>query len=424
MKRAALWADLLCFAAFAVAGITLVISADTTPTNLDSRRLFGLWRARHALLAVALIAIGIGLLLRTRSREASRTMLTASVVVGIALVMLEGLGRVGLIPWQTIFAPGFGDMGTLGTAPLPNQDVRGMSRKDTASVWGMGSEPIAFHYRTDRRGFRNNPDREAADVLLIGDSVLVGALVPFEKTLVARLESRLKRPVLQTALINTSPQAMAAHFSRARYDVHDRVVLQFVFEGNDLGDSAALDPELAASIAARIESKSLFGHAWRLLTTASEPTLGVARTRICTIGDSSYTFFWTAEHFAGYTSQASVITGALEVFGDELRAQGARYAVVIVPTKLRVLAPLCPQWPAGSDLADGRWRHHLSPLRDHVLAWGSERSVPVLDLTPALDAAARAGMIPWFDTDTHWNETGHDVAARAIASWDVVRPKP
>jgi hypothetical protein len=418
MKRAAIGAAL---AAFVLAAIVLAIGADTTPTNLDSRRLFGLWRARHALAALALIVAGIACLARASSRDAARTVLTAAATTCIALAALEGLGRAGVIPWQRIFAPAFGDLGALGTAPLPNQDVKGHSRKDTASVWGIPSEPIGFHYRTERRGFRNQPDRDTADVFLIGDSVLVGALVPFEQTLVSRLESMLQRPVLQVALINTAPQTMIAHFKKAGFDVRERLVLQFVFEGNDLGDSAALQPERAARIAAIVESKSLFDHAWRLLSTSSEPTLGVARTRSCTIGPSTYTFFWTAEHFAGLEAQGSVITGALEAFGDELKAQGARYAVVIVPTKLRVLAPSCPQWPAGSELVD--WRRHLSPLRDHVLAWGRDRGVPVLDLTPSLEASARAGTIPWFDTDTHWNSHGHEVAARAIAEWDVVRRK-
>jgi hypothetical protein len=418
MKRAAIGA---AFAAFALAAVVLAIGADTTPTNLDSRRLFGLWRARHVVAAIALIVVGIACLLRARSRDALRTVLTAAATTCVALAVLEGLGRAGLIPWQRIFAPGFGDLGALGTAPVPNQDVKGVSRKDTASVWGIPSEPIAFHYRTDHRGFRNRPDRETADVYLIGDSVLVGALVPFEQTLVARLESMLQRPVLQAALINTAPQTMIEHFRKAGFDVRDRLVLQFVFEGNDLVDSAALEPERAAGIAAIVESKSLFDHAWRVLSTPSEPTLGVARTRSCTIAGRTYTFFWTAEHFAGQEAQGGVIMRALEAFGAELQAQGARYAVVIVPTKLRVLAPSCPQWPAGSELAD--WRRHLSPLRDHVLAWGRDRGVPVLDLTPSLEAAARAGAIPWFDTDTHWNPHGHEVAARAIADWDVVRRK-
>lgn len=418
MKRAAIGAAL---AAFALAAIVLAIGADTTPTNLDSRRLFGLWRARHVLAALALIVIGIACLARARSREALRTVLTATATTCIALAALEGVGRAGLIPWQAIFRPAFGDLGALGTAPVPNQDVKGVSRKDTASVWGIPSEPIAFQYRTDRRGFRNVPDRETAELYLIGDSVLVGALVPFEQTLVARLESMLQRPVLQAALINTAPQAMIEHFKKAGFDVRDRLVLQFLFEGNDLGDSAALQPERAARIAAIVESKSFFDHVWRLLTTLSEPTLGVARSRSCAMAGRTYTFFWTAEHFAEYAAQGSVITRALEAFGAELQAQGARYAVVIVPTKLRVLGALCPQWPAGSELAD--WRRHLSPLRDQVLAWGRDRGVAVLDLTPSLEAAARAGTIPWFDADTHWNEHGHEVAARAIAEWDVVRRK-
>jgi hypothetical protein len=410
--RGLFWAGL---GAITAALVVLAVGADTTPTTLDTRRLFGLWRLRHVLAALALLTVGIVCLARARSHDTFRSVVTAVVTVCVSVGLLEGLGRAGWIPWQRIFAPSFGDLGPLGTQPAPDQDVKGVSRKDTASVWGIPSEAIPFHYRTDRRGFRNHPGRETASLYLIGDSVLVGALVPFEQTLVARLEALLGEPVIQAALINTAPQTMIEHFGRSGLDVGGRLVVQFVFEGNDLGDSAALQPGRAASVAASIESKSLLDHAWRLVTAVTEPTLGIARTRSCMIGGLRYTFFWTAEHVLPHADQAEVITRALENFAERLRGQGARYAVVVVPTKLRILGPLCPRWPDGSDLAD--WRSHLSPLRDHVLSWGSRSGIPVLDLTPALEAAARRGVVPWFDTDTHWNAQGHEVAARALADW-------
>jgi hypothetical protein len=42
-----------------------------------------------------------------------------------------------------------------------------------------------------------------------------------------------------------------------------------------------------------------------------------------------------------------------------------------------------------------------------------------LDLIPVLKAAAKDGMLVYFDDDGHWNSKGHEVAAEAIAG--VVR---
>jgi hypothetical protein len=47
--------------------------------------------------------------------------------------------------------------------------------------------------------------------------------------------------------------------------------------------------------------------------------------------------------------------------------------------------------------------------------------VPYIDLTEPLRASARAGAIPWFQADTHWNSIGHRVAAEALAEFEPIR---
>jgi hypothetical protein len=42
-------------------------------------------------------------------------------------------------------------------------------------------------------------------------------------------------------------------------------------------------------------------------------------------------------------------------------------------------------------------------------------------LTGALQAEARTGRAPYFAQDSHWNALGHEVAARSIVEWEVVR---
>jgi len=84
----------------------------------------------------------------------------------------------------------------------------------------------------------------------------------------------------------------------------------------------------------------------------------------------------------------------------------------------RVLGPFC-RFEPGSEVAD--WTRHLGPLPAFLAAWAEREGIDFLDLTPALVASARSGAVPWFPADTHWNATGHAVAADAIASWQVVQ---
>jgi hypothetical protein len=302
----------------------------------------------------------------------------------------------------------------------PHVDVSGETFQDTAFAWKLPSEPISFEYRTDRYGFRNAPDRDSADIYLLGDSMLVAALVAFEETLVARLESLLQKPVMQFALSGQSVQGMQQVFRDSDVELRDRLAVQFVYEGNDLVDSRTFRQGASGTGTASgsVADRSLAKQLVLLLQKVTDPTPGIAALRSCSIDDQEYLFFTARESFAGYENEMSEISDALTRFTHEVRSSGGHYAVVFIPSKLRVLGSLC-RFPPESDLND--LASHLSPLPEHLRAWSEETGVPLLDLTEPLQAAARAGMIPWFWGDTHWNEIGHAVAAEALAAWELVR---
>ena len=56
-------------------------------------------------------------------------------------------------------------------------------------------------------------------------------------------------------------------------------------------------------------------------------------------------------------------------------------------------------------------------------AFAARRGLPVVDLEPALEAAAAEGLtdgrLVWWRDDTHWNAAGHAVVARVLA--DAIR---
>ena len=410
-RRVALLVGCLGFASLAL--LTLVLSADATPTY--GRRLFGLWRMRDVVLAGALFVVAGGFLAAAASRHALLAFVAAGMGVGGTFAMLEAAGALGLVSWPALLAPRASE---LGTRPVPHLDVAGTTFQDTASRWGLPSDPMPFRYRTDRHGFRNDIDRAHSDVYLLGDSVLVSVLVPFPQTVAPRLEGTIGRPVMQVALIGKSAQEVQQLFRDAGVEVRGRLVIQFVFEGNDLRDSKRFREGATGAAPASFAERTLTQQLVLALQRLTQPVAGAAALRTCTVGDQTYTFLWEREAFAGVEGEATVVSDSLLRFGAEIRAAGGEFGVVFVPTKLRILGPLC-RFPAGSALAD--LASHLGPLRDHLRAWSERSGVKLLDLTEPLLGAARMGRIPWFWGDTHWNAEGHAVAAEALAAWEPLR---
>jgi hypothetical protein len=396
--------------------LLLVLTADTSPTTPTTRRLFGIWRVRSVLPALALALVGIGLILASGSRARVLPYLSAIFATMMTLALLEGAGLVGLVSWNELFKPRSDQLGRLGTARVPNLDAKGVTYQDTAQAWRIDSDPIPFHYRTDRHGFRNHEDRPTADIILLGDSMLVAALVPFEKTVTANLEKLTGRSVMQAALIGLSPQEEHDMFWAASLDLRGRHVVQFIFEGNDLLDSHNYRARKATGQVAAEPRSLLFQEIWNLLVKATDRTRSGLRT--CSIGGQIYTFLWGRNSFEGVEGEFKEIAASLDSFANRVQAAGGRYSAVFVPKKLRVLADLCT-FPRDGGFQGAR--SDVGTFRDDMNAWSKRSGIPVFDLTEPLVSAAKDGRIPWFWGDTHWNDVGHAAAARALAEWSALR---
>lgn len=403
-------------AALAGAVIVLYFGADSTPTTPSSRRLFGLWRLRHVLSALGLIVMAVCFWRAMQSREKAISFGLSTFMVVALMGLLEGLGAIGVLSWPKLFAPRADGPNSIATKRLPHVDVSGMTRQDLASGWGMPNDPIPFRYKTDRHGFRNDIDRATADVILLGDSIVLGGLVDSRRTVSAVLETRAKRPVMQAALIGISPQAEHEMLWDAGLEVKNRRVIQFIFEGNDLLDSRS-DKERKAKIE-NVQSGSLVDQIWIMLTRLTDHQKDVAGLNVCTIDDKYYAFAWLRNSFAEVEDEMKNITLALEKFRLEVEKKSGRFAIVYVPSKFRVLADRCT-FPTNSKLAN--IAQHLSPFRDVMQEWSRQSGIAVLDLTEPLKASVTAGHIPWFWGDTHWNEIGHSVAADALNKWKFMQ---
>ncbi len=407
----------LALAVLAVATAGLWFWAEPSRDVDGGRRLFGLWRTRHLLLALAALWIASVSLAAARSDRALRRAVIVSATLAAAWAALELVGLLGLVSYSQLNRGQAQEQ--RGVRAVPHLDESGETREDLALKWNLPSPSIRYRYQTDRRGFRNVPDRASADVYCLGDSFLVAGLVPFEDILSAQLEHRLGRPVMNVALVGLSPQEERELFLASGLDLSGRLVLHFVFEGNDLRDSARWR---------RAATGQAPGESWRERTLAHQLVLRLqgltqdkaaeVELRTGWIDGTPYRFNWLSNSFRGYEDELGPITECLGQMRRYVEAAGGRYAVVLIPAKIRVLGPLCT-FGDGSAIAD--WRAHCGPAPEYLRAWSERERVAYVDLTPALVQSARAGAAPWFPADTHWNAVGHRVAAAAVSESEVVR---
>lgn len=382
----------------------------------DSQQFFGLWRTRHMLLALAAIWFAFTFFAVAISRRALFKWLAVNMSACLALFIVEVAGDVGLVNASKLQK--LQPVNPYGAKRTPNVDVSGVTYQDIWTRWGIESPPMPYRFKTDARGFRNDKDRQAANVYLLGDSLLVAGLVPFENTVTARLEQRLSQPVMNISLIGLSVQAERDLLVEANPPLGDRVVVHFVFEGNDALDSRSYRRPKEVNGARRSElgwkGRSPTYNLLMKLQALTAPPSPLAGRQTGYIADKPYGFLWVSELVRGTEEEFPFILAALNDTRKFVEAGGGRYAVVVVPEKYRVLAPLC-RWPEGSDLSD--YQANLSPLSAVVLDWCRREGIAALDLFEPLQQAARNNKIPWFQGDTHMNENGHQAAADAIADW-------
>lgn len=383
----------------------------------EGARFFGLWRLRHVAPALALAWLGSLLWVRTLSRRLAKGIAASTAALACAFAAAEGAGFALGIDWSSVVGGGSGKL-SLGHAAVAHLEQSGLAQQDIAPFCDLDFERLPYRFRADQRGFRNEVDRDAADLYLLGDSFIVAGLVPSAELVGTGLEERLRRPAMNVALSGISPQAERDLLLGSGLPLDGRLVLHFVFEGNDLKDSAeyrsrGAGPPEPRSRLDRSLCVALVVHLQRLSERwVARPSCSKGELR-----GETYLFGWLRPSFEGLEGECDVIGETLLGLKAEVESRGGAYAVVLIPAKIRVLGPFC-SWPPDSVLSD--FESHLNPLRDYLTQWAREREVALLDLSEPLTASVEAGRVPWFPADTHWNGTGHAVAADAIAGWAPV----
>ncbi len=378
----------------------------------NDRLFFGLWRTRVLAIGVSALYLSLLSLSYAFSKRTAYTLVLGVLMTCATIALLELVGAVGAINYARAF--GLARSETLGTQAVPHLDVTGQTYQDLALKRGYLTEPIPFHYVTDRRGFRNEHDRADADIYLLGDSILVAGLLPFQKTVAGLLEEEMGVRAMNIALIGLSPQEERDLFIASKLPIRDRLVLHFVFEGNDLLDSASYrkPTEALSSLA-----QSTFCYNFMIwLQKLSDPRKLADERKVGRIDGKEFLFSWTDRSFRGVEGEFEYVCAALREMHSHVTAAKGAYAIVYVPAKIRVLGPFCT-WPPESSVQD--YKPHLSPMRKWLADWCQDQGLDMLDLTDPLVASVGPDTIPWFPADTHPNEVGHRVVADAIELWNV-----
>ncbi|HEX6812296.1 MAG TPA: hypothetical protein VF384_11780 [Planctomycetota bacterium] len=401
-----------CCAASMLAAGLLLAAAWSPPTT--GRLLWGGYRLPVVVAVAGLLWLALMGALAARSRLWLLRALLGTAAAAVTWVFAEAVNAVvQAVPARAAASP-------LGGTPLRSVDMHGSTPPDIAHVWGLPCEPYRFHFQTNAWGFRNVPDRQQADVLCLGDSLLVAIQLPMELTTTGLLEQRLQRPVANVCLVGKAPQEMLTYFDALALalDLHGRVVLQFVCEDNDLLDSLALANGASSSSAGSSWRHSLFHEMVLNLQRWTQPVVAEARRRTGRFRGQDVMFLWHHRPSPELDEQIPVICEALARFAAGVRQRGAHYGVVIVPSKLRIVGPAC-ELP--DDFEFLPIEAHCSRLHDALLEWGRNADVPVLSLDDVLRQVLARGELPWLTDDTHLSAPGHAAVVNAILAWEWFR---
>ncbi len=357
------------------------------------------------------------------SRLLLQRLLLAHGAVGVTILGLELAARCGAIDFRAILTPDRGHQAgnrgipsdpRLAHVGRPHAKDSGLSTPDLVAILGAKADPVPFEFATDRFGLRSPKDKDDPRILCLGDSMLVGGLVPVASLLTERLEAKLGRSVLNVAEVGYSPAEELIRLETTQLSVRERLVVQFVFEGNDLQDTARFTTRSPG--ASNWPENGLVKSLARML---HRPRLRAGAVRHGEFADAAdhhidVYFLYDAAAVRGAMSAYPLLESTLREANAKITHDGGRYAIALIPMKLRVLHDLVT-WPSDSALLSKEMAE--SPLPDALERTCRDAGIPYLDLTPALAAAARAGRLPYFAADTHLDATGHQVIADAVAPW-------
>lgn len=311
-----------------------------------------------------------------------------------------------------------------------------------------------MHLVTDRFGLRNvEPLQNRYDIVALGDSFTYGTSVsmPWPQ----RLGEIVHQSALNLGWEGVGPLEERDLFEQYGQDKKPRWVIVAFFEGNDLNDTASYtraDPLLVwrflryyVKQAVQIVSPNSVAPS---RPTSTPPPSEYLYPLAMRVGKSQqdetlFTFYlsWlTAQRQAIQSSrQWTLIRAAWRTIRARLTGTESHLLIVYVPTKEHLLLlknrdPLIVRrifqtvpsvvtdssgfLTQGKDMANpDTVLEHIDDQAQSIGALASDLELDFLDLSSCFIYRMEQGDRLYYEYDTHWNQSGHDLAAEMIAEY-------
>lgn len=302
----------------------------------------------------------------------------------------------------------------------------GYVRKAKIGWSGQASKDTYFvNYRTDERGFRNQPGVRRADVVFIGDSYTEGAQVPEEDTFPRQFQRATGLSVINLGLGGYGPQQELAVLRRYGLPCQPKVVVWQMCEGNDLGDARHYvewqrDPD--RNPVPRLKRYLAASLALRPFTRMAQPPMPRQTLRYTDGGQATLTVRgrYLPEQPARYPGALAETERALESAYRLCQARDIRMVVIFVPIMARVMKPYLT-------FANERDAEHHLPggLTDTDDDFDSQMArffkridCPFINLAePLRETAMRDNRGLFLLNDEHFDRGGHRVVAGRLVEW-------
>lgn len=372
-------------------------------------------------------------------RAAGRSLLcTGSILLTVGLFEVPAL--LGLVDYRSLFQthsapwqrPGNRSDPALLYVRRGDRRLRPiLTGNDVVRLRG-GPSPRNYHcdVRYNRDGFRNPRDLDAADVVVLGDSLVEGFHVDAREIVTARLAERSGRIVANLARGGDGPQQELEILKRYGLRLRPKVCVWAFYEGNDLADAAEyesnqdrvgawdrrpwwnrrMEGSFSANCLNYLDRTLIHPEARvpaRLFTGRFETGPGAALDLA----------FGSGDHRVKAPREASPEFGRVERTLGEAMAicQERRIAFVFVyiPSKFRVYRDLCTFEP---DSPCRNWVLDELPEAMRRAVGRLDAGAVFVDLTPRLRQEAATGSLVYLPDDTHWSSAGHRVAADELAT--------
>lgn len=308
--------------------------------------------------------------------------------------------------------------------------------------------------RTDRRGFRNQTDREQWDIVVLGDSFAEGSHVSDEHVWPKRLAAKSGLGVYNLAISGYDPVHYLDALKQYGLSLKPRYVLCMLCEGNDFrsakSDRKRKSPSFSKRLKRYFKQSPLISAMDDLLIETFGPLncagdvegvemLDWLPVAIPQGADARHYAFAPKQLRDLYPSRTEFAADRHWLNSRALLAEmnhlcvtaDVQFIIVYAPTKAHVVLPaVADRLPAEKVRAFTALSYKkdlpepaifLAELLEHIDAresvvgqWCRRESVPFISVTRALRDAAVGGAQVYYTYDQHWTPVGHEHVAELV----------